>query len=85
MNMKTFLSKLFAWIGKNAACEQAMYEAIYAERVKPLIDKILCRDEQISRLENEIANVRKELEIKKAEATKPKRKYNKKKKSDDKA
>ena len=81
--MKTFLSKLFAWIGECAACEQAMYDAIYEERVKPLIDKILCRGEQIARLENEIADVKKELEIKKAEAPKPKRKYNKKKKADD--
>ena len=81
--MKKFLSKLFAWIGECAACEQAMYDAIYEERVKPLIDKILCRGEQIARLENEIADVKKELEIKKAEAPKQKRKYNKKKKADD--
>lgn len=81
--MKKFLSKFFAWIGECAACEQAMYDAIYEERVKPLIDKILRRDEHIVRLENEVANVKKELEIKKAEAPKPKRKYNKKKKADD--
>lgn len=85
MNMKTFLKKLFTWIGECAACEQAMYDALYNARIKPLIDKILCRDEQITRLENEVATVKKELEIKKAEAPKPKRKYNKKKKSDDKA
>ena len=83
MNMKTFLKKLFAWIGECAACEQAMYEALYNARIKPLIDKILCRDEKITRLENEVADVKKELEIKKAEAPKPKRKYNKKKKTDD--
>jgi hypothetical protein len=85
MNMKKFLSKLFAWIGECAVCEQAMYEALYDARIKPLIDKILCRGEQIARLENELADVKKELEIKKAEAPKPKRKYNKKKKADDKA
>lgn len=85
MNMKTFLKKLFAWIGECAACEQAMYEALYDARIKPLIDKILCRDEKIIRLENEVADVKKELEINKAGAPKPKRKYNKKKKADDKA
>ena len=83
MNMKTFLSKLFAWLGECAACEQAMYDAIYEERVKPLIDKILCQDEKIARLETEMIEVKKEFEIKKAEAPKPKRKYNKKKKADD--
>ena len=85
MNMKTFLNNLFAWISECAACEQAMYEALYDARIKPLIDKILCRGDQIIRLESEIAAVKKELEIKKAEAPKPKRKYNKKKKFDDKA
>lgn len=83
MNMKKFLSRLFTWIGECEACEQAMYDAIYEERVKPLIDKILRRDEHIVRLENEVFNVKKELEVKKVEALKPKRKYNKKKKSDD--
>lgn len=83
MNMKTFLSKLFAWISECAACEQAMYDALYNARIKPLINKILWRDEKIARLENEVTDVKKELEIKKAEAPKPKRKYNKKKKADD--
>lgn len=81
--MKKFLSKLFAWISECEACERAMHEALYDARIKPLIDKILCRDEQIARLENEIADVKKELEINKAEAPKPKRKYNKKKKAND--
>ena len=85
MNMRKFLSRLFTWIGECAACEQAMYDAIYDERVKPLIDKILRRDEHIVRLENEVFNVKKELELKKAETPKPARKYNKKKKTDDKA
>lgn len=83
MNMKKFLSKLFTWLGECVACEQAMYEALYDARIKPLIDKILYRDEKIARLENEVNGVKKELEIKKAEAPKPKRKYTKKKKSDD--
>lgn len=83
--MKKFLSKLFAWISECAACEQAMYEALYDARIEPLIEKILCRDKRIARLENEVTDVKKELEIKKAEAPKPKRKYNKKKKADDKA
>lgn len=81
--MKKFLSKLFTWLGECVACEQAMYEALYDARIKPLIDKILYRDEKIARLENEVNGVKKELEIKKAEAPKPKRKYTKKKKSDD--
>ena len=85
MNMKKFLNKLFAWISECAACEQAMYEALYDARIKPLIDKILCRDEKIARLENEVVDVKKELELKKTETSKPKRKYNKKKKTDDKA
>ena len=83
MNMKTFLSKLFTWLGECAACEQAMYEALYDARIKPLIDKILCKGEEIARLKNEVTDVKKELEIKKAEAPKPKRKYTKKKKADD--
>ena len=83
--MKKFLVKVFTWISENIVCEQAMYEALYNDRIKPLIDKILCKDEKISRLETELLYVKKELEIKKAEAPKPKRKYNKKKKSDDKA
>lgn len=83
MNMKKFLNRLFARISECEACEHAMYEALYDARIKPLIDKILCRDEKIARLENEIVNVKKEFEIKKAEAPKSKRKYNKKKKSDD--
>ena len=81
--MKKFLNRVFAWMSECAACEQAMYDAIYEERVKPLIDKILCRDEKIARLETAMIEVKKELEIKKAEAPKPKRKYNKKKKADD--
>lgn len=83
--MKKFLVKVFTWISENIVCEQAMYEALYNDRIKPLIDKILCKDEKIARLETELLDVKKELEIKKAEAPKPKRKYNKKKKSDDKA
>ena len=85
MNMKKILFKLFAWISEAAACEQAMYEAIYDERVKPLIDKILSRDEQIARLEHELTEAKKEQELKKTEISKPKRKYNRKKKNDDKA
>lgn len=83
--MNKFLEKLFAWISECAACEQAMYQALYDARVKPLIDKILIRDEKIIRLENEADNMKKELEAKKTEAPKPKRKYNKRKKADDKA
>lgn len=83
MNMKKFLSKLFAWIGECAACEQAMYEALYDARIKPLIDKILCRDEKIARLETEIVDLKTKSEIKTAEGAKPKRKYDKKKKADD--
>lgn len=83
--MNKFLEKLFAWISECEACEQAMYQALYDARVKPLIDKILARDEKIIRLENEAADIKKELEIKKTETPKPKRKYNKRKKADDKA
>lgn len=85
MNMKEMLLKLFAWIGKCSACEQAMYETVYTTRVKPLIDKILSRDEQIARLEYELTEIKREQELKKTETPKPKRKYNKRKKADDKA
>lgn len=81
--MKKFLNKLFAWIGECAACEHAMYEALYDARIKPLIDKILCRDEKIARLENEIVDLKSKSEIKTVEIQKPKRKYNRKKKADD--
>jgi hypothetical protein len=83
MNMKTFLNKLFAWIGECAACEQAMYEALYDARIKPLIDKILCRDEKIARLETDIISLKEEILAKKAETPKQKRNYNKKKKVDE--
>ena len=83
MNMKKFLSKLFAWISECEACEHAMYEALYDARIKPLIDKILCRDEKIARLENDIMDLKSKSEIKTTEAQKPKRKYNRKKKADD--
>ena len=83
--MKEMLLKFFAWVGECAACEQAMYETVYDTRVKPLIDKILSRDEQIARLEHELAEIKREQEVKKAEAQKPKRKYNKRKKADDRA
>jgi hypothetical protein len=87
MNMKTFLSKLFAWISECAACEQAMYQALYDARIKPLIDKILCRDEKIISLENEIEELKKPLVGTTTETVekKSKRKYNRKKKNDDKA
>jgi hypothetical protein len=85
--MKKLLEKFFAWISENAACEQAMYQALYDARIKPLIDKILCRDEKIIRLENEIEELKKPLVGTTAETVekKPKRKYNRKKKNDDKA
>lgn len=85
--MKKFLEKFFAWISENAACEQAMYQALYDARIKPLIDKILCRDEKIIRLENEIEELKKPLVGTTAETVekRPKRKYNRKKKNDDKA
>ena len=79
--MKKFLVKVFTWIGECAACEQAMYEALYDTRIKPLISKILCRDEKISRLEAEVLDAKKESEVKKAETPKPKRKYTKRKKA----
>lgn len=83
MNMKKFLNRLFARISECEACEHAMYEALYDARIKPLIDKILCRDEKIARLENEIVDLKSKSEIKTAEVAKPKRKYNRKKKADD--
>ena len=87
MNMKTFLNNLFAWISECKACEHAMYQALYDARIKPLTDKILCRDEKIIRLENEIEELKKSLVGTTAETVekKPKRKYNRKKKNDDKA
>ena len=83
MNMKKFLNKLFAFISEYAACEQAMYDALYDARIKPLIDKIMCRDEKIARLETDIVSLKEEMLAKKAEAPKQKRNYNKKKKADE--
>lgn len=83
--MKKLLETLFALISENAACEQAMYQALYDARIRPLIDKILCRDEKIIRLENEIEELKKPLVGTTVEAVekKSKRKYNRKKKNDE--
>ena len=83
MNMKKFLNRLFAWMSECEACEQAMYEALYDARIKPLIDKILCRDEKIARLESDVVSLKEEVLAKKTEAPKQKRNYNKKKKADE--
>ena len=86
--MKKILVKIFTWLSENIACEQAMYEALYEERIAPLVDKILGKDAKITKLEEEINTLKAEIDSKKATAeapTKPKRKYNKRKKADDKA
>jgi uncharacterized small protein (DUF1192 family) len=88
MNMKKILVKIFAWLSESIACEQAMYEALYEDRIAPLIDKVLNRDSRIAKLEEELNTLKAEIDSKKAAAeapTKPKRKYNKRKKADDKA
>lgn len=88
MNMKKILVKIFTWLSENIACEQAMYEALYENRIAPLIDKVLNRDSRIAKLEEELNTLKVEIDSKKATAevtTKPKRKYNKRKKADDKA
>lgn len=88
MNMKRILVKIFTWLSESIACEQAMYEALYENRIAPLIDKVLNRDSRIAKLEEELKNLKVEIDSKKATAevsTKPKRKYNKRKKADDKA
>lgn len=81
--MKKLLEKFFAWMSEYAACEQAMYEALYDARIKPLIDKIMCRDEKIARLESDIVSLKEEILTKKTETPKQKRNYNKKKKADE--
>lgn len=86
--MKRILVKIFTWLSESIACEQAMYEALYENRIAPLIDKVLNRDSRIAKLEEELKNLKVEIDSKKATAevsTKPKRKYNKRKKADDKA
>ena len=88
MNMKKILVKIFTWLSESVACEQAMYEALYENRIAPLIDKVLNRDSRIVKLEEELHTLKVEIDSKKAAAevsTKPKRKYNKRKKADDKA
>ena len=88
MNMKRILVKIFTWLSESVACEQAMYEALYESRIAPLIDKVLNRDSRIANLEEELSTLKVEIDSKKATAevsTKPKRKYNKRKKADDKA
>lgn len=81
--MKKLLEKFFAWMSEYAACEQAMHEALYDARIKPLIDKIMCRDEKIARLESDIVSLKEEILTKKTETPKQKRNYNKKKKADE--
>lgn len=81
--MKKLLEKFFAWMSEYEACEQAMYEALYDARIKPLIDKIMCRDEKIARLESDIVSLKEEILTKKTETPKQKRNYNKKKKADE--
>ena len=86
--MKKILVKIFTWLSESIACEQAMYEALYENRIAPLIDKVLNRDSRIAKLEEELNILKVEIDYKKATAeapTKPKRKYNKRKKADDKA
>ena len=86
--MKKILVKIFTWLSESIACEQAMYEALYENRIAPLIDKVLNRDSRIAKLEEELNTLKVEIDSKKATAevsTKPKRKYNKRKKADDKA
>ena len=88
MNMKKILVKIFTWLSENVACEQAMYDALYENRIAPLIDKVLDRDSTIVKLEGELKALKVEIDSRKATAevsTKPKRKYNKRKKADDKA
>lgn len=88
MDMNKFLVKVFTWLSESIACEQAMYEALYESRIAPLVDKILHKEESINKLEREVANLKTEINTTKqvAEtATKAKRKYNKRKKADDKA
>ena len=88
MNMKKILVKIFTWLSESVACEQAMYEALYEDRIAPLVDKVLNRDSRIAKLEGELNILKAEMDSKKATAevpAKPKRKYNKRKKADDKA
>lgn len=86
--MKRILVKIFTWLSESVVCEQAMYEALYETRIAPLIDKVLNRDSKIVKLEEELKALKVEIDSKKATAEvtiKPKRKYNKRKKVDDKA
>lgn len=85
--MKKFLVKVFTWLSESITCEQAMYEALYETRVAPLLDKIVCKNASISKLEKEVADLKTEINAKQAAemVAKPKRKYNKRKKADDKA
>lgn len=80
--MEKFLIKFFTWMGECEALEKAMYYAVYNSRIKPLMDQIIYRDETIIRLENEIARLKTVEDKKPTEPAKPKRKYNKRKKSE---
>ena len=88
MDMKKFLVRLFTWISEHEACEKAMYDALYASRIAPLIEQVLLKNEEITKLKDELADCKAEINSRKANeevSARPKRKYNKRKKADDKA
>lgn len=86
--MKKFLVKLFTLVSEHEACGKAMYEALYASKIAPIMDQILVKNEEIIKLQAELAECKAEISSRKVNEesnARPKRKYNKRKKADDKA
>lgn len=83
--MEKFLIKLFTWLGEYEMFERAMYCAIKEARIVPLYDKINWMKEQLEKAGQRIS----ELSAARQGVTsdegkqenKPKRKYTKRKKS----
>lgn len=83
--MEKFLIKLFTWLGEYDMFERAMYCAIKEARIVPLYDKINWMKEQLEKAGqriSELSAARQGVTSDEGkQETKPKRKYTKRKKS----
>lgn len=83
--MEKFLIKLFTWLGEYEMFKRAMYHAIKEERIVPLFGKIDCLREQLEKANQRISELSAARQGTTSDEgkqeTKPKRKYTKRKKS----